>query len=92
MIETFGERLKRLRKRQHMSQIVFGQHVGVTNQTISNWEMQWNRPSMLHMERMAKALGVTLYYLTNGYEEPVHAAIRSGMRRKQLLAMLGDAP
>lgn len=69
MRETFGERLRRLRKRAGLGQVALGQRIGVSKSAISVWE---SGRLPLHVaqvsEQLAAVFGVTGYYMRFGQE------------------------
>lgn len=71
VVETFGARVRRLRRRAGFAtQIAFADALGVTHQTVSQWECDWVAPSLATAARLARVIGVTLDYLVNGEEMP----------------------
>lgn len=59
----FNERLKLLRENYKLSQTEFGDHIGVTNQTVSNWENNNIAPSVEMVIKIAKYFNVSTDYL-----------------------------
>lgn len=59
MTETFGQRLKRIRKAKKLTQVELAKIVGVTNQYISTYEKEKHTPNVATLEWICKALGVT---------------------------------
>ena len=57
--ETFGQRLKRIRKAKKLTQTALANKVGVTPQYIHLWESEKYRPSLQMFEWLCKALDVT---------------------------------
>ena len=43
--QTFPQKLKALRKQNHLSQSQFGEQVGVSNRAVSKWENGESMPS-----------------------------------------------
>ena len=62
----FGKRLDLLRKERKMSQSDLAGRIGLTQQTISSYEKEKNKPSMDILIRLAEELGVTSDYLLHG--------------------------
>lgn len=65
--EKFGARLQRLRERSGLTQAELAQRCGASHSSIGNWETGL-RPTAKQIPRLAKALGVTVYYLRWGRE------------------------
>lgn len=59
MTETFGQRLKRMRKEMKLTQKEFAKKVGVTATYISFYEREKFMPSMATLEWICQTLGVT---------------------------------
>lgn len=56
-------RLKELRISKNWSMEYLGKLVGVSDQTISNWERGRNQPSIKHLIELADIFGVSVDYL-----------------------------
>ena len=63
----FGERLKKLRQLKNLSQEELGKRLGVSKQTVSNWEIENVTPSLDLFENIARFFDTTPNYLL-GYE------------------------
>ena len=63
----FGERLKRLRQLKNLSQEELGKRLGVSKQTVSNWEIENVTPSLDMFENIVRLFDTTPNYLL-GYE------------------------
>lgn len=59
MNETFGQRLKRLRKAQRLTQREFAKKVGIGNDHICKYEHDKHIPNVVVLEWLCKALDVT---------------------------------
>jgi transcriptional regulator with XRE-family HTH domain len=57
--ETFGQRLKRIRKEKKLTQTELGNKVGIDFHAISNYEVGITLPSLPTLEWLCKALDVT---------------------------------
>ena len=57
-IETFGGRLQRLRIARELTQGQLAAHLGVSEPSISAWELDKARPKASRMEALSEALGV----------------------------------
>lgn len=51
---NLGKKLINLRKREKMTQEKFAEIIGVTRQTISNWELNITRPDLTQIEKISK--------------------------------------
>ena len=58
-----GEQIKNLRTARRISQTELARHVGVTKQSVSNWENDIIQPSIEMLCRIAKYFGCTTDYL-----------------------------
>ena len=63
----FGERLKKLRIQKGLSQEELGKRLGVSKQTVSNWEIENVTPSLDMFENVVRLFDTTPNYLL-GYE------------------------
>lgn len=59
MIETFGQRLRRIRKAKKFTQIALAKRVGIANDHICRYEHNRHVPNVIVLEWLCKALGVT---------------------------------
>ncbi len=55
-METVGERIKRLREAQQITQAALGAAVGVTVGQVSRWERDVGEPSLSSLRALAAAL------------------------------------
>ena len=55
-----GENILKLRKQNGLSQEQLGEQVGVTRQTISNWELNETTPNPEQLKLLSKALKVSI--------------------------------
>lgn len=62
--ETFGERLRRMRKLQGLTLMQLGERSGIWFTAISKWERDERIPRVQYLKKVADALGVPLDYLT----------------------------
>lgn len=63
MDNTFGERLKELRKEKNIGQIELAKQLGVGKSIISLWEKNECEPTLSKLVVIAKFFGVTTDYL-----------------------------
>lgn len=59
MNETFGQRLKRIRKEKKLTQIALAKKLGIANDHISKYEHDKHVPNVVVLEWLCIALGVT---------------------------------
>lgn len=59
----FGERLRRLRIENSVKQAELGEFLGVTSNTISNWELGVTSPNPETIEKIVKYFNTTPNYL-----------------------------
>ncbi len=59
----FGERLKALRRSRDLSQEYLARNVGVTKQSVCNWENDNIMPSVEMMTKLARFFRVSIDYL-----------------------------
>lgn len=59
MIETFGQRLKRIRKEKDLKQVELAKKTGLTKSQIGEYERDIHEPSVSRIEWLCKALNVT---------------------------------
>ena len=60
-----GENILRLRKEANLSQEALGDIVGVTRQTISNWELEETAPNPEQLKLLSKAFNISIDDLLN---------------------------
>lgn len=58
-----NERIREIRTAKKMSQVDLAKILGVTKQSVSNWENDNIQPSIEMLSKIADALGVTTDYL-----------------------------
>jgi transcriptional regulator with XRE-family HTH domain len=63
MINSFGERLKDLRKEKNMGQIALSKELHVGKSVISLWENNQCEPTLSKLIAIAEFFGVTIDYL-----------------------------
>lgn len=64
--ETFGQRLKRLRKKAGLNQNELGEKLGVSYKTIRRWEAQKVTPRIDEIKKLSSILNVSEDELLNG--------------------------
>ena len=67
--ETFGQRIRRLRKKQGLNQTQLGDLCLVSVITVNRWEQDIRQPRMEELKRLAIALHVSEDELLNGVPE-----------------------
>ena len=60
-----GENILRLRKEANLSQEALGDIIGITRQTISNWELEETAPNPEQLKFLSKAFNVSVDDLLN---------------------------
>ena len=60
-----GENILKLRKKLSLSQEELSEKVGVTRQTISNWELNETQPNPEQLKLISKALNISVDELIN---------------------------
>lgn len=79
MTETFGERLKRLRKARGMTQDTLAAAIGLAHKPMWRWETGKVNPAMDNIAPMARALDVSCDYLLTGAESPQFLALKANL-------------
>lgn len=64
----FGERLKQLRKEKGMSQRALGEKLGVSQQTIAQYEKAYDAPKFTTAKKLADALNIPVKELLTVFE------------------------
>lgn len=67
-MDTFGSRLKSLRRKAGLTQAQFSEKVGVHLQTVSKWERGVSEPDLSVLGEIAAALGISLETLLGAPE------------------------
>lgn len=70
----FAERLRFLRKKKKLSQVVLAERLGVANGTVAMWELGKREPDMKMCSRIADFFGVSIDYLVGRTDEPTYIA------------------
>ena len=60
-----GQKIQKLRKQNKFSQEQLGELIGVTRQTISNWELNDSAPDIRQAKQLAKIFNISLDELTD---------------------------
>ena len=77
MTDTFGARLRQLRRDRGFSHTTLASRAGVSVGSISNWENDHRPSSAMDLARLARALRVSPHFLDTGEkEEPSIEALR----------------
>ena len=69
--ETFGSRLKSLRKERHLTLDQVGQAIGMTRHSVGNLEHNRAAPSVETLKKIAQHLGCDANYLLGIIDTPV---------------------
>jgi len=67
---TLGQRIKKLRKQNHMTQTDLAQTLGVTKGTVSTWETNSRNPGFETLMKMCDMFSVNLDYLMGRSDDP----------------------
>lgn len=81
-------RIKELRKKQHMSQIRLSIELGVSQETISAYESGKHYPSFLSLVKLSEIFGVSIDYIMGLSEEKV--AVKKCTADESILLNLFD--
>lgn len=68
-METIGTRLFELRKDKNITQEQLAEELGVSRQSVSNWELDKSLPDTERLFALAKIYDVSLDYIANGLSE-----------------------
>lgn len=66
---SFGERLRELRIKKNITQQELANLVNVDRSTVSKWERDQSIPTILDAEKIAEALGISVYDLIESRSE-----------------------
>ena len=90
--QTFPQKLKALRKQNHLSQSQFGEQVGVSNRAVSKWENGESMPSTEKLLRIAALFSVPVGSLLSEEASPADRAAAEGMPSLRELYRIGNGP
>src|SRR5574338_77966 len=76
-----GERLREVRVGLGLTQAAFGELLGVTDQTVSDWEGGRSRPTKTKLERLARKVGFPVSVFMEGGPRPATLPRRPVERR-----------
>ncbi len=85
---SIGENIKKARLQAGLTQKELGEKLGITFQSIAQWETGRRTPKQETVKRIASALGVSWYELLSDDPEEQAKAIKAYMSEK--IAMCGD--
>lgn len=79
-----NERIKKLRKKNKITQKQLSIILGVSQSAIASWEKGMRRPSTNYISKLSKLFGVSIDYLINGETEESYSSIDglNGLFRK----------
>jgi transcriptional regulator with XRE-family HTH domain len=80
---AFGQRVKELRERLDWSQEKLSERANLDTTYISGIERGQRNPGLNTLQRLARALGVTLPALLSDLRQPRHREVRRGRPRKR---------
>lgn len=92
--ETFGSRLRRLRKAKGLTQTELGARAGVSQRVVTYYEREGGSPSLELVVKFSEALGVSSEVLlgVKGGAEPREAASPVSLRLLRRLKRLEELP
>ncbi len=93
MTNSFGDRLRALRKKSGLNQEELAERVGVHLNTISRWENGDDAPKMAFTRKLAQALDVPeedLFLMSNSFGQRLRALRKkSGLNQEELAEKVG---
>lgn len=57
---NLGNKIMKLRKKEKLSQEILANKIGVSRQTISNWELNITKPDTDHIKKMSKIFNISI--------------------------------
>lgn len=69
-MNSFGARLRQLRKQKDLSQEEVSKVLGYSRVQVSNWEIERSEPDIQALSSLAKFYGVTVDYITCKVDSP----------------------
>ena len=82
---NIGEKIVKLRKEKNISQEKLSEMLGVTRQTLSNWESDITSPNLNQTRKMSESFGVSLDELTSNKRK----FFKTKISIKQIIYILG---
>lgn len=76
--ETVGQRIRRARIRQGLSQSELAARIRVSQPTIANWEQDSHAPRTGALDKVAETLGVETFWLMNGGQTHKNTVLNGG--------------
>ena len=70
LLRSFGEKLKILRKKEHLTQKAFANNLNVSLDTVKNWEQGYNYPSVDMLVTIAEYFKCDFDYLLGKQDTP----------------------
>lgn len=70
-MDTIGDKITNLRKERHISQEQLGFELGVSTQTIHNWEKCKSEPSAKNIEALCSFFSVSSDYFFSSIQNPI---------------------
>lgn len=74
-MNTFGARLRSLRKQKDLSQEQVAKYLGYSRVQVSNWEIERSEPDIQALGKLAEFYGVTVDYITGKVESPTDSLV-----------------
>lgn len=75
-METIGQRIKRLRKNNNLTQNELAKKVNKSAQVVSNWEREYTDPDHEDIIKLSLALNVKSDYILFGEENPIQSTFQ----------------
>lgn len=89
---TTGQLIKEARKRAGLTQKGLGERLGITYQTIAQWENDLRNPKLDTLQRIADALGVSFFDLLSKEERAIYErGVQEGTEGEEWLNNMIDA-
>ena len=86
---TIGERIRKLRIQNNISQEELADKINVSRQTISKWELDIVSPDVYNISVLCKCFNVTTDYLINGDESKIYKRDKKSIIVLTIMIILG---
>lgn len=74
-MNTFGAKLRSLRKQKDLSQAETARLLGYSRVQVSNWEIERSEPDIQALAKLAEFYGVTVDYITGKVDSPTDSLV-----------------
>ena len=89
---TLGQNILKMRKKSGLSQEELGEKIGVTRQTISNWELDETTPNPDQLKGLSKALNTSVDDLIeNDIQNVVLSKVKLTEKQTRTIKKIGKA-